>query len=62
MLVAAITGQVVAALVVALLARIWDSTDIMLAVGIASAVLMAVLFMMADGLSLVTRRLARSGS
>lgn len=60
MLVAVIAGQLVAALAVALLARIWETTDVILAVGIACALLMGVLFVAADGLSLVTRRLGRS--
>jgi hypothetical protein len=51
---AIISGQLAAALAVALLARVWDSTDVMLAVGIACALLMSVLFVAADGLSLVT--------
>ena len=60
MLTAVIAGQIVAALAVALLGRVWESTDIMLAIGIASALLMGVLFIVADGMSLVTRKLARS--
>ncbi|MDQ3548134.1 MAG: hypothetical protein M3439_04865 [Chloroflexota bacterium] len=60
MLVAVIAGQLAAALAVTLLARFWATTDVMLAVGIACALLMGVLFVAADGLSLVTRRLARS--
>ncbi|HYI14720.1 MAG TPA: MFS transporter [Thermomicrobiales bacterium] len=59
MLAAIISGQLVAALAVALLARVWDITAVMLAVGIASALLMTVLFAAADGVSLVTRKLAR---
>jgi fucose permease len=60
MMAAIISGQLAAALAVALLARVWDSTDVMLAVGIACALLMSVLFVAADGLSLVTRKMARS--
>ncbi len=60
MLAAVISGQLVAALAVALLARVWDITDVMLAVGIACALLMAVLFVAADGVSLLTRKLVRS--
>jgi hypothetical protein len=60
LLAAVIGGQLVAALAVALLTRVWDSTDVMLAVGIASALLMAVLFVAADGFSLLTRKVARS--
>lgn len=60
MLVAVISGQIVAALAVVVLARVWDITDVMLAVSIACALLMGVLFVAADGLSLVTRRLVRS--
>ena len=60
MLAAIISGQLVAALAVALLARFWDSTGVMLAVGLSCALLMSVLFFAADGLSLVTRKMARS--
>lgn len=60
MLASVIAGQIVAALAVALLARVWDVTDVMLAVGIACALVMGVLFVAADGMSLVTRRLVRS--
>lgn len=60
MLVASIAGQLSAATAVALLARVWDVTDIMLAVGVACGLLMAILFVLADGRSVLTRRLARS--
>lgn len=60
MLAAVIAGQLVAALAVALLTRVWDVTDVMLALGIACVLLMGLLFVAADGLSLVTRRPARS--
>lgn len=60
MLSSVIAGQIAAALVVALLARVWDSTDVMLAIGIACATLMSALCVAADGGSLVARRMARS--
>jgi hypothetical protein len=60
MLAAVIAGQIVAALVVALFTRVWDSTDVMLAFGIASALVMGLLCLAADGGSLVPRRTVRS--
>jgi hypothetical protein len=60
MLVAVIAGQIVAAIVVALLARFWNTTDVMLAVAVACALLMGVLYLASDGMALVTRRQARS--
>ena len=59
MLTAVSAGQIVAAVAVALLARVWDITDVMLAIGIGCALLMVVLFIAADGRSLVARGTAR---
>lgn len=60
MLTAVVAGQIAAAVAVALLTRVWSVADVMLAVGIACATLILVLFVAADGVSLVSRRLARS--
>lgn len=60
MVIAIVTGQLVAAAAVAGLATFWDATEVMLAVGVVSALVMATMFVLADGRSLVTRRLARS--
>jgi hypothetical protein len=60
MLMAVVSGQIVAAVAVALLVRVWSITDVMLAIGIACALLMVALFVAADGVSSVTRRMARS--
>ncbi|HEX5166669.1 MAG TPA: hypothetical protein VFV93_14795 [Thermomicrobiales bacterium] len=60
MLVAVIAGQIVAAIAVALMARFWDSTDVMLAVGVVCALLMGILYLASDGMTLETRRTARS--
>jgi hypothetical protein len=60
MLVAVIAGQIAAAIAVALLARFWNSTDVMLAVAVVCGLLMGAVYLASDGMALVTRRPARS--
>lgn len=60
MVIAILSGQLVAAVAVAGLATVWDATEIMLIVGVTCGLAMAVLFTYVDGLSIMTRRFARS--